>query len=128
MLHVIALIIIVVMMAAVKSYNVYAQAPPPSSGASQLENKTLTNSTNNTNITVPSSGIYQLIKCVQGNSSYAMFKSCLASLNRLHISPPPPETDNSSRSLPTPPSSGLSRLEGNLTNQTAPHSEKSKLK
>jgi hypothetical protein len=53
MLHVIALIIIVVMMAAVNSYNVYAQAPP---------------------------------------------------------------------------SSGLSRLEGNLTNQTASHSEKSKLK
>ena len=92
MLHVIALIIIVVMMAALNSYNVYAQAPPPSSGLSQLENKTLTNSTNNTNVTVPSSGIYQLIKCVQGNSSYALFKSCLASLN------------NSSRSLPTPPS------------------------
>jgi hypothetical protein len=127
MLHVIALIIIVVMMAAVNYYNVYAQAPP-SSGLFQLENKTVTNSTNNTNVTVPSSGIYQLIKCVQGNSSYAMFKSCLTSLNRLHISPPPPETDNSSRSLPTPPSSGLSRLEGNLTNQTASHSEKSKLK
>jgi hypothetical protein len=127
MLHVIALIIIVVMMAAVNSYNVYALAPP-SSGPFQLENKTVTNSTNNTNVTVPSSGIYQLIKCVQGNSSYAMFKSCLTSLNRLHISPPPPETDNSSRSLPTPPSSGLSRLEGNLTNQTASHSKKSKLK
>jgi hypothetical protein len=127
MLHVIALIIIVVMMAAGNSYNVYAQAPP-SSGLFQLENKTVTNSTNNTNVTVPSSGIYQLIKCVQGNSSYAIFKSCLTSLNRLHIYPPPPETDNSSRSLPTPPSSGLSRLEGNLTNQTASHSEKSKLK
>jgi hypothetical protein len=127
MLHVIALIIIVVMMAAVNSYNVYAQAPP-SSGLFQLENKTVTNSTNNTNVTVPSSGIYQLIKCVQGNSSYAIFKSCLSSLNRSHIYPPPPETDNSSRSLPTPPSSGLSRLEGNLTNQTASHSEKSKLK
>jgi hypothetical protein len=81
-----------------------------------MENKTLTNSMNNTNVTVPSSGIYQLIKCVQGNSSYAMFKSCLASLNK------------SAQSLPTLPSSGLSRLEGNLTNQTAPHSEKSKLK
>jgi hypothetical protein len=71
---------------------------PPSSGLSQLENKTLTNSTNNTNVTVPSSGIYQLERCVQSNSSYAMFKSCLASLSTNN------QTDI-----------------GHSTNQSAPH-------
>ena len=74
---------------------------PPSYGLSQLENKTLTNSTNNTNVTVPSSGIHQLIRCVQGNSSYAMFKSCLASLSTNN------QTD-------------IGHLT-NLTNKSAPH-------
>jgi hypothetical protein len=89
-LQIIALIFIVFFMV-INTYSVYAPGYPPpippkiyqkpSSGLSQLENKTLTNSTNNTNVTVPSSGIYQLERCVQGNSSYAMFKSCLASLS-----------------------------------------------